>query len=59
MTRYGMALPYRDPGGLARYPVDGTQLRESRVVFRVFRPEAHFHRKLAVDNVRSSDWVVE
>jgi hypothetical protein len=59
MTRYGMALPYRDPGGLARYPVDGTQLRESRVVFRVFRPEAHFHRKLAVDNVRLSDWVVE
>jgi hypothetical protein len=59
MTRFGVALPYRDPAGLARYPVDGTQLRESRVVFRVFRPEAHFEYKLVVENVRLSDWLVE
>jgi hypothetical protein len=59
MTRFGGTLPYRVPAGLGQYPVDGSQLRAARVVFRVFQPESHFERKLVVDHVRLGDWQVE
>ena len=57
--RFGLTLPYRNRDGLGQYPVDGTQLRLSRVVFRIYRPEAHFARKVVADNVRLSDWQVD
>jgi hypothetical protein len=59
MSRFRITLPFRDPNGLARYPVDGTQLAASRVVFRAFRPQAHFERKLVIEDMRLSDWRVE
>ena len=59
MRRFGLILPYRDPTGFAKFPVDGSQLHEARVIFRVFQPEAHFERKVFIDNVRLSDWLVE
>ncbi len=59
ITRFGLSLPYRDPSGLAQYPVDGAQLATARVVFRVFLPKSHFQRRIVMDDVRLSDWRVE
>ena len=49
-------LPFRDALGLAKYPVDGTQLADSRVVIRVYEPVDHFTRTLAIPNIRLGDW---
>jgi hypothetical protein len=55
-ARFGVNIPFRDPSGLAKYPVDGPQLPQSRLVIRVYRPEAHFRRSLLVPQLRLSDW---
>jgi hypothetical protein len=57
MRRFGVAVPFRDPTGLARFPVDGPQLRESRVVMRIYRAEDHFTRQIVIPGVRLSDWL--
>ena len=54
---FGMELPFRDVAGLAKYPVDGSQLRDSRVVIRYYRAEDHFTRHTSIPNVRLSDWL--
>jgi len=59
MTRFGSSLRFRDPSGLARYPVDGPQLSESQVVVRVYRPQDHFTRKLVFPEIRLKDWEAE
>jgi hypothetical protein len=45
-------LAFRDPSGLARYPVDGPQLAESRVVLRTFEVRDHFVRHLEIPDIR-------
>ena len=57
MTRFGINSLFRDPTGLAQYPVDASQLRDTRLVVRVYRPEDHFARRVAVPAVRLSEWV--
>jgi hypothetical protein len=57
MRRFGVAVPFRDPAGLAHFPVNGPQLRESRVVMRVYRAEDHFTRRVVIPDVRLSDWL--
>ncbi len=57
MTWYGTNSPFRDPAGMAHYPVDALQLRDTRLVVRVYRPEDHFTRRVAVPSVRLSEWV--
>ena len=57
MSRSGVNSPFRDPTGLAHYPVNGSQLRDTRLVVRVYRPEDHFTRRVAVPSVRLSEWV--
>jgi hypothetical protein len=59
MSHFGTSLPFRDPSGLARYPVDGPQLPESQVVLRVYRPQDHFTRRLVVPDIRLKDWESE
>ncbi len=59
MSRFGVNLPFRDPTGLARYPVDGSQLPESHVVLRVYRVEDHFTRRLVIPGIRLKDWEPE
>jgi hypothetical protein len=59
LWRFGANLPFRDANGLAKYPVDGSKLNESQAVMRVYRPIDHFNRKLAIPDVRLSDWEAE
>lgn len=56
MARYGGNVPFRDPSGLAKYPVDGSQLADSRVVIRVYEPVDHFVRTVAIPEIRLGDW---
>lgn len=56
MARYGGNLPFRDTTGLAKYPVDGSQLAQSRVVIRVYEPVDHFTRTVTIPNIRLADW---
>jgi hypothetical protein len=55
-TRFGATIPFRDPSGLAKYPVDGPQLSSSRVVVRVYEPLAHFTRSLVISQLKLGDW---
>jgi hypothetical protein len=56
ISRFGADLPFRDPSGLARYPVDGAQLPDSQVVLKVYQPRDHFTRRLVIPDVRLQDW---
>jgi hypothetical protein len=56
MVRFGVAVPFRDPSGLVKYPVGFSQLAQSRVVMRVYRAEDHFTRQLVIPEIRLSDW---
>lgn len=55
-TRFGTNLQFRDPSGLAKFPVDGSQLPKSRVVIRMYGPEDHFTRSLVIPQIRLKDW---
>ena len=52
----GVVLPFRDPAGLAHFPVDGSKLREARVVLQLYRSQDHFARTLIIPDVRLEDW---
>ena len=56
LTRFGTNLPFRDPSGLAKFPVDGSQLPQSRVVIRKYEPEDHFARSLVIPLIKLKDW---
>jgi hypothetical protein len=56
MRRAGMNLPFRDESGIARYPVDGSQLQKARVAIRTYIARDHFTRSLTMDGVRLNDW---
>jgi hypothetical protein len=58
MSRSGINLPFRDSTGLAHYPVNGSQLRDTRMVVRVYRPEDHFTRRVTAPSIRLGEWVV-
>ncbi len=55
-ARYGANVSFRDATGLAKYPVDGSQLAQSRVVIRVYEPVDHFTRTVTIPSVRLEDW---
>jgi hypothetical protein len=56
ISHFGVNLRFRDPSGLAHFPVDGPQLPKSQVVFRVYEPEDHFTRQLIIPAVTLQDW---
>jgi hypothetical protein len=56
VSRIAGEVRFRDPVGLAKYPVDGLQLGDARVRMMSFRPVAHFRRQLVVSDIRLSDW---
>ena len=56
MLRFGIGLPFQDPSGLAQYPVDGSQIADSRVVLRTYQPVDHFTRRLVIPAIRLKDW---
>ena len=56
MAQFGANIPFRDSSGLAKFPVDGPQLPQSRVVIRVYEPEDHFTRSVTIPEIRLKDW---
>ncbi len=56
LSRFGGNLPFRDPNGLAKYPVDGSKLKDAQAVIRTYQPLEHFERKLVIPDIRLSDW---
>ena len=56
-TRFIAVIPFRDPSGLAKYPVDGSQLPNSRVVLQMYEPEAHFTRSVEISQIKLGDWL--
>jgi hypothetical protein len=56
MVNFGRRLPFRDPQGLAKYPVDGTQLANAQVSIKTYQPVAHFTRQLVIPEIRLGDW---
>jgi len=56
LLRTGSNLPFRDPSGLAKYPVDGSKLQDSRAVMQVYDAIDHFSRKLVIPEIRLIDW---
>jgi hypothetical protein len=55
-TRFAVGVSFRDPHGLAKYPVDGPQLPQSRVVIRLYEPLAHFTRSVVISQLKLGDW---
>ncbi len=49
-------LHFRDPQGLAKYPVDASQLANIRVSVKTYAPVAHFTRHLTIPQIRLGDW---
>lgn len=56
MAHFGANIPFRDPSRLAKFPVDGPQLPQSRLIIRVYEPEAHFSRSVTIPQIRLQDW---
>jgi hypothetical protein len=50
MNRFSRSLPYQG---------EESQLKDDRVVFRVYRPLAHFTRRVVIPNIRLSDWTAQ
>jgi hypothetical protein len=59
MAQFGANVPFRDASGLAKFPVDGLQLPNSRVVIRVYEPEDHFTRSLVISQIKLQAWEAE
>lgn len=55
-ARFGTNLPFRDLTGLTKFPVDGAQLPQSRIVIRMYEPEDHFTRSLEIPQIKLQDW---
>lgn len=56
MFRFRGELHFRDPQGLAKYPVDSSQLANIRVSLKTYAPIAHFTRHLTIPEIRLGDW---
>ncbi len=56
LSRFGGNLAFRDPNGLAKYPVDGSKLKDAQAVIREYQPLEHFERKLMIPEIRLGDW---
>jgi hypothetical protein len=56
MFRFRGELHFRDPQGLAKYPVDASQLANIRVSLKTYAPVAHFTRHLTIPQIRLGDW---
>ena len=56
MRQLRAEAPFLDRSGLAKYPVDGSRLSESRLNLTTYEPQDHFTRQLVIPDVRLSDW---
>jgi hypothetical protein len=56
VSHSSLSIPFRDPSGLARYPVDSAAIERARIVLTVYDPIAHFRTTVAIPNIRLGDW---
>lgn len=49
LSRFRLMLPFRDISGLIKYPVDETQLTNTRVVIQMYTPQNHFTRTVSAN----------
>ncbi len=56
MRRLRAEAPFLDRSGVAKYPVDGSRLSESRLNLTTYELQDHFTRQLVIPDVRLSDW---
>ena len=57
MSRYGGALRFSDPAGLARFPVSGRDVDEAVVLIKSYVPDGHVQRRLSIRAITLSDWL--
>jgi len=56
VSRSSLSIPFRDPSGLAHFPVDGAAIERARIVLTVYDPVNHFRRTVSIPSIRLSDW---
>jgi hypothetical protein len=44
MSRFLLVLPFHDPSGLTKYPVDHAKVSDSKVIIRMYTPDDRFTR---------------
>jgi hypothetical protein len=52
-------VPFRDLSGLAKFPVDGSQLDQSQIVIETYKEVDHFQRTVVIPSTRLKDWTAE
>ncbi|MGH9689384.1 MAG: hypothetical protein ACRD5K_20150, partial [Candidatus Acidiferrales bacterium] len=57
VTRWGGSVQFRDVHGLAKFPVDGSQISSARLFLKSYRPVVHFTRQLIIPRLRPNDWI--
>jgi len=57
LSQFGGGVKFRDPQGLARFPVDGSQLASARIRLTSYQPVAHFRRYVVIPDLRPADWI--
>jgi hypothetical protein len=56
MNNMVTGLQYHDRQGLAKYPVDESQLTEARAIVKSYAPTAYFKRRLVIPEIELRDW---
>jgi hypothetical protein len=56
LTREGANLYFRDSAGLVRYPVDGSQIGNAKVIIKSYAAVDHFSTHLVIPSFRLADW---
>jgi hypothetical protein len=56
VSHFRISLPFRDPTGLAQFPVNTSAIERAQVRLTTFAPVTHFSGSLSIQNVRLSDW---
>jgi len=56
MNHMVTGLQFHDPQGLAKYPVDESQLAEARAIVKSYAPTAYFKRRLVIPEIELRDW---
>jgi hypothetical protein len=59
MSTIRVGLKFRDPQGVAKYPVDSLQLASAQVSMKIYKPIAHFTHHLTIPEIRLVDWEAE
>lgn len=56
VERSRLRVPFRDPSGLAHYPVSSGAIQRARIVLTAYDSAEHFHRTLLIPSIRLAEW---